>query len=737
MRCRKVLSIDRLFSHFVRKNSSIHRVQSIAIAFGIAITVLAILVLATNQYSNFTAAQKIQNAFGKQYAGLISGKLSKYDNEARGLQALLYALNKDEPQFGAVHVHLRSSWMWNDLSRLVELKESWLNFESPGNDISVSETGETMPRESEFVFRSTDLPVLLVRKSTTPQHEEERLSLFLALPLLQKPQTFDMGKQDAASSLLIEINPLDLQKTLDLFEYTTKFATRLEFTNDINQQFVMHSGQFNQFNETVFAPAFPVVSNEMNALGGRWILQLRPTMDTLKFAGFDARSMALKLTGCFLLGFLAWLLISYSFHRVFMRQRQKLLDNLEQANLDLIEQTHKLHSSKRNAEDFIGILGHEIRNPLTTLRHVQEELSGIELPDHVQHLIGIQNSALTTALDTLNNTLDLKKMELSALQLEIIPFEPLLIIDEIRGLIALQCRNKRIALNIELDRAIPPIIKGDPLRIKQVLLNLMNNAVKFTSTGDMIELVVQVHSVAHRSVSLKFEVIDSGHGIDPAMLGKLMEPYSQADSSIARQYGGTGLGLNIASRIVQLMGGKLQIESTLGIGSKFKFELSFEIAEAIDRGESVFQNLDKNRRLSALQQQFDPDQRRLNLLYVDDNDFNLMIADELLKKSGHQLFTFGSPSEALEFVKQSNGNIDIIISDLHMPEMSGFEFARRVRQTRCGDLALLAAMTASGPAEADEIVHGDFDCVLTKPFDLKKIIRSYDEFKAREKTKVF
>lgn len=737
MRCRKILTIDRLFSHFVRKDNSIHRVQTIAIAFGTAITVLALLVLASNLYTNFTAAKKIQNAFGKQYAGLISGKLAKYDNDARGLQALLYALNKNEQQFGAVHVHIRSSWMWNDLSSLLELKESWLNFELPGNDISVSETGETMTPESEFISRSNNLPVLLARKPDDPQHDAKSLSLVLALPLLQTPQTSDARQLGREGSLLIEINPVDLQKTLDLFEFTTKFAARLEFTNDINEQFVMHSGQFNQFNQTLLAPVFPVVSNEMNALGGRWILQLKPTLDTLKFAGFDARSVVLKLAGCFLLGFVAWLLTSYSFHRVFMRQRQKLLDNLERANLDLIEQTNKLHSSKRNAEDFIGILGHEIRNPLTTLRYVQEELSGFELPERAQHLISIQNSALTTALDTLNNTLDLKKMELSALQLEIIPFEPLLIIDEIRGLISLQCRNKRIALNIELDRAIPPMIKGDPLRIKQVLLNLMNNAVKFTGTGDVIELVIEVHSIAHKSVSLKFEVIDSGHGIDPAMLGKLMEPYRQADSSIARQYGGTGLGLNIASRIVQLMGGKLQIESKLGIGSKFKFELSFEIAEAIDRGENVLQNMDKNRRLNALQHQFDPDQRRLNLVYVDDNDFNLMIADELLKKSGHQLFTFDSPLEALEFVKNSSGNVDIIISDLHMPEINGFEFANRVRQTRCGDQTMLAAITASGAAEGDEIVQGDFDCVLTKPFDLKKIIRSYDEFKAREKTKVF
>ena len=264
-------------------------------------------------------------------------------------------------------------------------------------------------------------------------------------------------------------------------------------------------------------------------------------------------------------------------------------------------------------------------------------------------------------------------------------------------------------------------------------MNLMNNAVKFTRAGSVVELNVAVKVIGSKRVTLSFVVSDCGDGIEPGMIKKLLEPYQQADSSIARHYGGTGLGLNIASRIVQLMGGELHIESNIGVGTQCKFDLSFEYL-----GESKV-NLLKHPEFvvedwhySKPQKPEQPDDA-LTLLYVDDNQFNLMIAEELVKKSRHQLMTFFNPKEALAYLENCPEKIDIVLTDLNMPEMSGVEFAQRVRQGRYSNTVFLAVMTASTPEETRLLGAENFDLVLMKPFNLEKILASFDEFRSKAK----
>lgn len=719
--------LGQFFNRMVEDQNSISRFQFAAVGTGLLIILLSLIALQIYQHNNLRTVTKIQNAFTEQYQDLIKSRLTDLETKAEGVQTLLQTLNRENSYAKGFHIQVNSAHIWSDLPKFIEHQREL--FSSKQSLLEINHNPATgHPAEFSSGYPWTAKPVLLVGYDATGRSPP----LELTLPLLEK-QSAVAAEFEKAANLLgmihLELNLQDLQQTLDLLEDTTKFSASLRFT-DINQQnILLHSKSFLVDYNTTFSPSLPEVLRHMDAFGGHIDLQLKPTEHALQIAGFGTYAVIAKVLSCFALGFLTWLVLTYVFHRFFIHQRLRLLAKLEKVNLDLRDQTRKLDASQRNSEDFIGILGHEIRNPLSSLKYIQTELAAIDLPDHARRLIAIQEFALTTALDTLNNTLDLKKMELSALELETIEFEPLLIMEEIRGLISVQCRNKRIVLNIHLDRTMPSRIKGDPLRFKQVLLNLLNNAVKFTRTGGSVELIVTTESINPKYVTVRFQVIDTGDGIEPHMIEKLLERYQQADSSIARQYGGTGLGLNIASRIIHLMGGSLNIESKPGKGSHFTFNLRFEYCEPSSLAVELLIDPDKDRRLSALQHQFDPATKKLTLLYVDDDEFNLMIANELTRKSGHQLFSFTNPRDAIEFLNQSSMGVDIALSDLHMPDVAGSQFAHEVRQTKAGTSLFLAAMTASHEEELKAINTSNFDFVFRKPFNLEKIIDHFEKFK--------
>ena len=733
----KAVDEEKLFSQSAVDKDPIGRFRLVAAAFGAFVSLLCLTMLGAYQYSNYLTAIKIQNAFTDQFTGALLDKLSEFDTKARGLHAMLQTLNEQDQYAKQFHIYIRSSMVWEDLPRLLANKKDLFSqiqemMTAPGSPISTQDKIETGSPNNY----STDQVLLRIRDPKTSVSSIEKPALELILPLRRnwlEHAGSEAERSEKLGLLHLEIDANQLNETIQLLQDTTEFSARVQFTDYSNNQYEIQSDKFSQSYSTIFYPSFPTLTRDIGKYGGNINLEVRPTDRTYQIAGFGIIEMCLKILACFAAGILSWLLLSYNFHKAFIRQRLKLMRQLESTNEQLQHQTQKLAASHRNSEDFIGILGHEIRNPLSTLRYIQSELETMPLNEDAQVLLAIQRSALSTALDTLNNTLDLKKMELSALQLESIDFEPLLIIEEIRGLIAVQCRNKRIALQINLDPTIPAWIKGDPLRLKQVLLNLLNNAVKFTHVGGFIQLEIRNSGVTEDRVTLDFKVIDSGHGIEPGMIKKLLEPYKQADSSIARQYGGTGLGLNIASRIIQLMGGMLQIDSKIGIGSTFGFALAFKIIQPSRKELNNLEDLDKDRRMSDLQKQFDPATEKLTLVYVDDNDFNLMIAEELTKRTAHQLFTFSKPSDALQFLKEASTRVDVVLSDINMPEMNGLQFAQRVLQLGTNTKLFTVAMTASTEEEILLMNTEALDCILTKPFNLKNIVNAYNEFRSKQK----
>lgn len=732
----KAIDMSELFSHFIRNKDPIGRFRSTAGLIGAFVSIVCLGMLVVYQYSNYMTAIKIQRAFTNQFQDKLLSRLSDFEAKAKGLQAMLQVLNEKDQLAKNSHFYVRSSMVWSDLPQLLANNNNLFSqINEKGTIAQDTISMQTKSKADEAIDYASNQSLLRVKQPKASDASIKKPELELITPLwhsLSELTSNEIKPPQKLGLLHLQLDANELQETVQLLQDTTKFSVRVRFTDASENQYLVQSDKFSLADASFFHPAFPQLTRDLAVYGGNLTLELRPTEDTYRIAGFGTLAMCLKITACFVAGLLSWLLLSYIFYRAFIRHRLHLLHQLENTNKQLQHQTQKLDASLKNSEDFIGVLGHEIRNPLSTLRYIQAELESMELNEDAHKLLGIQKSALHTALDTLNNTLDLKKMELSALQLEFIEFEPLLIVEEIRGLIAVQCRNKRIALLINLDPTIPLLIKGDPLRLKQVLLNLLNNAVKFTRTGGIIELEIRNNAVTGTYVALDFKIIDSGDGIEPRMISKLLEPYQQADSSIARQYGGTGLGLNIASRIVQLMGGSLQIESTLGIGSKFSFTLVFETSQFQRKSLKKAEDFDKDRRVSDLQKQFDPATEKLTLVYVDDSDFNLQIAEELTKRTAHQLFLFSSPSEALQFLKETSKKVDVILSDVNMPEMNGLRFAQRVRTLKTSSRVFMAAMTASSDEEILLMNTHDFDCILTKPFDLVRVVNAHHEFRSRQ-----
>lgn len=694
-----------------------NRFQAMAFGLGIFVALISMAMVFVYQFVNIRTISKVQNAFIEQYSGLVVSKLSDFESKLSGLQALLLVLNEDNKKVNGFHINITSSHVWADLHSLLYSSESLF----AANDFSLTDQDLRVDQLTSVA------PSLSVINQSVAVQPEQNFKLRLSVPLLQQedPQPQMLGM------LNMELDVTQLQKILELLEDTTKFAASLQFTNSSGDTFSIRSKLFDKNHDAFFSPVFPQITRNLVALGGTWTLELKPTQTTLVVAGLSTRAMVLKLLACLALGFLAWLMLSYSFHLFFTRQRQQLMDELERVNAELTEQALQLEASRKNAEDFIGILGHEIRNPLATMKCVSTELEHMSFNPDAQKLLQIQGSALSTALDTLNNILDLKKMELSALQLEDIEFDLRYVVKEVKDFVSVQCRSKRVTLKTEIDPDIPLKVMGDPLRLKQVLMNLMNNAVKFTRAGSVVDLTVLVQEVSPGQVKVSFAVSDCGDGIAPNMIRKLLEPYKQADSSIARQFGGTGLGLNIASRIIMLMGGELKIESTVGVGTCCQFELAFKHNNDKKTNSLKYVEFNAGPHIPQISRKISRDGLQLRLLYVDDNQFNLMVAEELLKKTNHHLQTFSSPGEAIFFLENCSERIDIVLSDLHMPEMGGAEFAALVRQGRHSSTAFLAALTASSVEEVQLLHAENFDSILMKPFNLESILTSFDQFRSK------
>jgi len=319
---------------------------------------------------------------------------------------------------------------------------------------------------------------------------------------------------------------------------------------------------------------------------------------------------------------------------------------------------------------FLASMSHEIRTPLTSIIGFSETLQVKSMnPEEQVQAINTINRCGTHLLNVINDILDVSKIEAGKIEVEVMPTPIFPLLHEVKQLANMQAHNKGIDFELNLNFPLPLVIKSDPTRLKQILFNLINNAIKFTESGK-VSLTVQhgTQTLQHETQTLFFIIQDTGIGMTEQQLEKLFSAFTQADSSITRQHGGTGLGLFICKQLSSLLGGHIQVKSQYKLGSEFKLSLPCPQ----DTEAKQVTNLSEAKRLSLLseQAQLIPCLKG-KVLYADDNDDNRRLVSYLIKQTGAQVITAENGEQAVELALAND--YELVLMDMQMPVMDGIE----------------------------------------------------------------
>ncbi|HME10012.1 MAG TPA: PAS domain S-box protein [Bryobacteraceae bacterium] len=377
----------------------------------------------------------------------------------------------------------------------------------------------------------------------------------------------------------------------------------------------------------------------------------------------------------------------------------------KEAAAEMIRAREAAEAANRAKSEFLANMSHEIRTPIHGVLGLAQLALAAETLDESRSHIETLHGAAEGLLNVINDVLDFSKIEAGKLTLAVVPFSLPQLIDNVRKLIAPQANAKGLKLDCNTTGDLPCVLAGDPVRLRQVLVNLLGNAVKFTSSGS-IAVTVSPDSVDYSAnrATLRFRVSDTGVGIPPDRQQAIFEAFEQADSSITREFGGTGLGLTICSQIVQLMGGRIWVESTAGAGSTFQFTCKLGMVETSS--------------LAQLRQHVEEPGPPLRIMLAEDNLINQKIAVAMLGRHNHQVTIASTGREALEIWEA--GEFDVILMDNQMPEMGGIEAVRilRAREAASGRQRVpVIALTASSMiGDRERFLAAGMDAYLAKPF---------------------
>jgi signal transduction histidine kinase/CheY-like chemotaxis protein len=367
-------------------------------------------------------------------------------------------------------------------------------------------------------------------------------------------------------------------------------------------------------------------------------------------------------------------------------------------------------AANRAQREFLARMSHEIRTPMNgVLGMTHLAMRDNPPPRQMEYLKKIQSSA-ALLLGIINDILDFSRIEAGKLTIEKRAFELRMVIENIRELILPQTQAKGLDFSVNIDEAIPARAIGDELRLSQVLLNLLGNAAKFTQSG-FIALDVRANRLENGAFILHFSISDSGIGMTEEQKNALFKPFSQADSSTSRKFGGSGLGLSISKALVELMGGEIQVETEPGRGSVFSFWAPVEPCAASPAHNSEPRRIWETARYDGLA-----------FLLVEDTPINQEIAKAMLEETGARVDTANNGEEALQAF--SHKDYDLIVMDVRMPLMDGLEATRRIRASDKADAATvpIIAMTADA-MEEDRKASKDagMNAHVTKPLDARKL----------------
>jgi len=359
---------------------------------------------------------------------------------------------------------------------------------------------------------------------------------------------------------------------------------------------------------------------------------------------------------------------------------------------------------------FLATVSHEIRTPMTGIMGFADMLLDEDLPETAHDMVARIKYSASSLLTVINDVLDISKLDADKLETENVNFNPAVLINDVMAFIfssRLPDEQARVRAEVQIDEGFPEAVSADPTRLRQILVNLVGNAKKFTENG----AVILKCGLGDAPSTMKFEVVDTGIGIDTETQQNLFDDFVQADSSISRKYHGTGLGLAICRRLVDLMGGDIGVESAPGKGSTFWFTLPYvPVADVVLFGDPLV-HMPRNYKAT----------KPLHVLVVEDNEINQMIIGNILGKIGYDYIIAGNGIEAVDAVKAAD--FDIILMDVRMPELSGPEATRQIRGLggKKGDVPIIALTADAMTENRQSYFDAGMNDFVSKPIDIVQL----------------
>jgi signal transduction histidine kinase/CheY-like chemotaxis protein len=411
-------------------------------------------------------------------------------------------------------------------------------------------------------------------------------------------------------------------------------------------------------------------------------------------------------------------------------EKQRVLDEkarTEAQNREIERLLQEAQQASRSKSEFLANMSHEIRTPMNGVIGMTDLVLATPLTrDQREHLETARLSA-TSLLTIINDVLDFSKIEAGKMELNPIEFSVRQCVDQTARIFSVDASRKKLMLEVRFEERVPDRLIGDPDRLRQVLINLVGNAIKFTEKGGVTISVSRQQ--ADDDAILHFAVRDTGIGIAPDKQTLIFEAFRQADGSTTRKYGGTGLGLAICLRLVNMMGGEIRVESEPGRGSTFHFSAKFGVVETAAEDKPT-DTLSLQNMVAAVGTSTSPS-TKLYLLLAEDNVVNQRVAMRVLEKRGHKVTLAATGREAFEWFGREH--FDLILMDVQMPDMDGIEATAAIRalEKQTGGYTPIVALTAhTMKGDRERCIEAGMDGYINKPFEAAKLLEVVESIAA-------